>query len=188
MLVVRLKEEKKREEEPDWKWTLVYTGKKRKSIKLHYCMSSLHPLICLRETWPGGCGLLNLKLLRFMQFSFSVPSVVPQARPSEPGTSRCLPAAEGWVQALPSPPAPAGRVYTCTTLPAADERHCKATLVSWKTCSFLSAVPTLPLEHWFQRTKGGKNAPVNKPAPFSGRGVGPNLSLHTLECHAARQS
>lgn len=168
MLIVRLKEEKKCKEEPDWKWTLVYTGKKSKSFKLHYCMSSLHMLICLRETRPGGCGLLNFKLLRFMQFSFSVPSVMPQAWPSERGTGRCLQLGVSAGPAQPQPgeftPAPSASSGWDTAKP----RMWVQTLVSF----FLLFSPWAWCE-LFQRSKDGKKCSGKQTSPVWWQAGGP---------------
>lgn len=191
MLIARLKEEKKCKEEPNWKWTLVYSGRKSKSFKLHCCLSSLHMLIHLREKWPGGCGFLNLKLLRFMQFSFSLYLLSCHRLPhlTRP-LSACRDGAEGWVRcSCPSASAQARQFYTCRTPPAVDERHSKARHMSSKTWVFVlfpllpfSWVWAVPEEQRWKEMLRQTNQPW-----FAAGGVGLNLSLHARECHAARQ-
>lgn len=134
-------------------------------------------LICLRETWPGGVvfetlncsGLCNSAFLyllschRLRHLTQAPASVCLQLRAEH----RPCQAAS----------APAWWFDTCMTpcsgweTQQSHRRELKDLYLSL-CCSCFSPWAWCEL---FQRSKGGKNALVNKPALFSGRGVGSKL-------------
>lgn len=168
MLIAKLKEDREGKDRPSWKWTLVYARKKIKSFKLQCCLSSLHMLICLREKRPGGCGFLNIKLPRFMQFSFSLYLLSYCRLPclTQPPVALCL-QRRSWrlsLVPLPSSTWPISEIL-CLRV---HQQQMRDRHVSLNICIIFCAVLTFTLQLGASCFRGAKvegNAPTNKPAP-----------------------
>lgn len=164
------KEEKKQEAKPNWKWTLVYAGKKSKSFKLHCCLSSLHMLILppgeiIGRVWFAKPWIAQVYAIQL----FFLPPVMPQASPWDTAGHRSPPAGSrlsGMRHRCPATPATSRWPSTSGTLPAAQPDLWVQRLALLSVLFSFSAYPLL------QGSKCAREYSGKSSSTFWGKGCG----------------